>query len=247
MAENYKKVVLITGAARRVGACIAGVFHQNDYRVIIHYRHSREEAQMLVNQFNQKRVDSAALLTADLDDELSYEKLIQDAHQIWNRLDVLINNASSFTPTPIGRINFHDWNYLINSNLKAPLFLSQAAAPFLKKSRGNIINITDVHAEYPMKNYVVYSCAKAGLAMLTKSLALELAPDIRVNAVAPGNVIWPEGVNEKSDAEKKAIIEATLLKKQISPNDIAQTALFLAKHSAITGQTIRVDGGKKLM
>lgn len=245
MQEKNQKVALITGAARRVGACIAEIFHNNNYCVIIHYRHSRDEAQALANKLNSKRADSAVILQADLDDELSYEKFIFSAQKIWNRLDVLINNASSFAPTPIGKITLHDWNHLLNSNLKAPLFLSQAAAQFLKKSRGNIINITDVHADFPMKNYIVYSCAKAGLSMLTQSLALELAPDIRVNAVAPGNVIWPEGINEKSDAEKKAIIEATLLKKQISPDDIAQAALFLAEQSAITGQTIRVDGGRK--
>jgi pteridine reductase len=245
MQEKDKKVVLITGAARRVGACIAESFHENNYSVIIHYRHSGSDAQALAHQLNAKRADSAVILQANLDDESSYEKLIASAHAIWNRLDVLINNASSFAPTPIGNISFSDWNHLFNSNLKAPIFLSQAAAPFLKKSQGNIINITDVHADFPMKNYVVYSCAKAGLSMLTKSLALELAPDVRVNAVAPGNVIWPEGVNEKNDAEKKAIVDATLLKKQISPNDIAEAALFLAGQCAVTGQTIRVDGGRR--
>lgn len=244
MLEKHQKVALITGAARRVGACIADVFHQNGYRVIIHCRRSRDEAKALVNTFNQRRDNSAALLCADLDDENSYEKLIHDAHAIWKQLDVLINNASSFTPTPVGKITPHDWNHLLNSNLKAPLFLSQAAAPYLKITRGNIINITDIHANTPMKNYTVYSCVKAGLQMLTQSLALELAPDIRVNAVAPGNVIWPEGVNEKNDTEKKAIIDMTLLKKQVRPEDIAEAALFLAGQSSITAQTIAVDGGR---
>ncbi len=244
MLEKHQKVALITGSARRVGACIADIFHQNGYRVIIHCRHSRDEAKVLVDLFNQRRSNSAELVCADLDDENSYDKLIRNSYAIWKQLDVLINNASSFTPTPIGKITLHDWNHLFNSNLKAPLFLSQAAAPYLKITRGNIINITDIHADFPMENYTVYSCAKAGLKMLTQSLALELAPDIRVNAVAPGNVIWPEGVNEKSDAEKKELIEATLLKKQVSPNDIAEAALFLAGQSSITAQTIAVDGGR---
>lgn len=244
MPEKHHQVALITGSARRVGACIADVFHQNGYRVIIHCRRSRDEAQALVDTLNHRRSNSAALVCADLDAENSYEQLIQDSYAVWKQLDVLINNASSFAPTPIGQITSHDWHHLFNSNLKAPLFLSQAIAPYLKITRGNIINITDIHADFPMKNYLVYSCAKAGLQMLTQSLALELAPDIRVNAVAPGNVIWPEGVNEKSDVEKKAIIEATLLKKQVSPQDIAETALFLARQSSITAQTIAVDGGR---
>lgn len=163
---------------------------------------------------------------------------------MWNRLDCLIHNASAFTPTPIGTINLAHWDKLFNSNLKAPLFLSQAAAPILAANKGNIINIVDIHANTPMKNYPVYSCAKAGLFMLTKSLALELAPDIRVNAVAPGNVLWPENENVYSDAKKQAILKATLLQKQVMPEDIAQAALFLAEQTAITGQMINVDGGR---
>lgn len=246
LAENQKTapVALITGSARRIGACIASVFHQNGYRVVLHYRHSKQDAQTLLDQLNHQRKASAFLIQADLDDENSYEQCIHDAIQPFGRLDVLINNASTFAPTPIGKITQADWHHLFNSNLKAPIFLSQAAAPYLKKTSGNIINITDIHANFPMKNYIVYSCAKAGLAMLTKSLALELAPDIRVNAVAPGNVLWPEGINEKNDAEKKALLDATLLKKQINPHDIAQAALFLAKQTAITGQMICVDGGR---
>lgn len=244
MSEKHHKVALITGSARRIGADIADVFHQNNYNVVIHYRRSRQDAQTLYEKLNSRRQQSACLIQADLNDENSYEKCIQDALNAWGRLDVLINNASTFSPTPVGKITQTDWNHLLNSNLKAPLFLSQAAAMHLKKTHGNIINIVDIHANFPMKNYVVYSCAKAGLAMLTKSLALELAPDIRVNAVAPGNVMWPEGVNEKNNAEKQAILDATLLKKQISSNDIAQTALFLAEQSSITGQMICVDGGR---
>jgi pteridine reductase len=237
-------VVLITGAARRVGACIAAYFHANHYRVIVHYRHSSAEAQALVAKLNATRTDSAIAIYADLDDQNCYDTLIQTSVNTWNRLDVLINNASTFTPTPVGTITPDQWDYLMNSNLKAPLFLSQAAAPFLAKQQGCIINITDIHAKTPMKNYPVYSCAKAGLWMLTQSLASELAPAVRVNAVAPGNVLWPENENVYSDEKKQKILDATLLKKQIKPEDIAQTALFLAQQNSITGQMVCVDGGR---
>lgn len=246
MPQKHHKVALITGAARRIGACIADFFHANEYNVIVHYRHSKADAQVLVAALNHRRNNSAVAIYADLDDQSAYEKLIHDSVAKWERLDVLINNASTFTPTPIGKIDLVKWNYLFDSNLKAPFFLSQASAPFLMENKGNIINIVDVHAITPMKNYAVYSCAKAGLLMLTKSLAMELAPHIRVNAVAPGNVIWPENENEYSDEKKQTIIEATHLKKQVSPTDIAQTALFLAQQSAITGQMILVDAGRLL-
>ena len=240
------KVVLITGAARRIGAAIAVLFHAAGYSVIVHYRHSHAAAEMLVQQCNQTRSDSAVCVSADLDQFSDYEKLIHDSYAVWNRLDVVINNASTFFPTAIGNITEKEWDLLFNSNLKAPLFLSQCAAPFLRAHKGNIINIVDIHGinNHPMKNYPVYSCAKAGLSMLTKSLALELAPDIRVNGVAPGHVLWPENQNAFSDAEKKSIIERTVLQKEISPTDIAETALFLAQQSSITGQIISVDGGR---
>lgn len=245
MNDKNQKVVLITGSAKRIGACIAEHFHQTGYRVIIHYRHSRKDAEAAAQAFNNQRPNSAACIKADLDIFDDYEKLIIESHKVWGRLDVLINNASTFFPTPIGKINLNDWDLLFNSNLKAPFFLSQAAAPFLRENKGNIINIIDIHAEKnPMKNYPVYSCAKAGLLMLTRSLALELAPTIRVNAVAPGHVIWPENKNAFSDAEKKAILDDTLLQKEVSPADIAQTALFLAEQSSITGQMIAVDAGR---
>lgn len=244
MAEKYHKVALITGAARRIGACIADTFHASGYNIVVHYRHSKDDAQALITALNDRRDNSAVCVSADLDNQNDYEKLINESVNQWRRLDVLINNASTFTPTPIGKINLANWDNLFNSNLKAPLFLSQAAAPFLAKNKGNIINIVDIHAITPMKNYPVYSCAKAGLLMLTKSLAMELAPAIRVNAVAPGNVMWPENENEYSDKKKQAILSATLLQKQVSPNDIAQTALFLAQQNSITGQMIHVDAGR---
>ena len=247
MSNKNQKVVLVTGGARRIGASIAEYFHLNGYRVIVHYRHSKQDAETLIKKLNERRDNFAAAISADLDNFDAYEKLIFDANAIWHRLDVLINNASTFFPTPVGKTNEHDWNLLLNSNLKAPFFLSQAAAPLLAKNNGNIINIVDTHAnKKPMKNYPLYSCAKAGLAMLTQSLALELAPQIRVNAVAPGHVIWPENKNAFSDAEKKAIEAAVLLQKEISPMDIAQTAFFLAEQASITGQMISVDAGMLL-
>lgn len=244
MTPKHHPVALITGAARRIGAVIAEMFHENGHNVIVHYRHSKTDAQNLVARLNQKRAHSAAAIHADLDDATAYAQLIHDAVAQWNRLDVLVNNASTFTPTPIGQVDIEKWDYLFNSNLKAPFFLSQASAPFLATNQGNIINIVDVHAITPMKNYPVYSCAKAGLFMLTQSLALELAPHIRVNAVAPGNVIWPENENVYSDAKKQAVLNATFLKKQVDPSDIAKTALFLSQNTSMTGQMIAVDAGR---
>ncbi|PIZ04327.1 MAG: pteridine reductase [Gammaproteobacteria bacterium CG_4_10_14_0_8_um_filter_38_16] len=244
MSEKHQPVALITGSARRVGACIAETFHQAGYAIIVHYRHSDHEANRLVEKCNQQRAHSAIALSADLDDVSHYEKLIHEAHREWARLDVLVNNASSFAPTPIGKITAADWDHLLNCNLKAPIFLSQAAAPFLSEKKGNIVNITDIHSVSPMKAYSVYSCAKAGLSMLTKSLALELAPHVRVNAVAPGSVIWPEGINTLPEKTKEAILSATLLHKQVAPEDIANAVLFLAQQDSITGQTIAVDGGR---
>lgn len=244
MSAKNHKVVLITGAARRIGACIAEVFHENDYNVIVHYCHSKSDAQTLVTKLNQYRENSAIAMYADLDNPSHYEKLIQGCVNQWGRLDILMNNASTFTPTPIGTITQEKWDHLFNSNLKAPFFLSQAAASFLAENNGNIINIVDIHAITPMKNYSVYCCAKAGLFMLTKSLAMELAPTIRVNAIAPGNVIWPENENVYSEEKKQSIIQSTLLKKQVGPKDIAQTALFLANQTSITAQMIHVDAGR---
>lgn len=241
--KDNKPVALITGSARRVGAVIAKTLHSAGFSVIIHYRHSKSEAIVLRDSLNAIRENSAAIAQADLDDPNTYQTLITHAHNQWNRLDLLVNNASTFTPTPIGNIDFATWDRLLNSNLKAPFFLSQTAMPFLKKNNGSIINITDVHTEQSMKRYPVYSIAKAGLRMLTKALALECAP-VRVNAVAPGNVIWPEHENTLSDAEKQHILSKTLLKRQITPEEIAQAVLFLATQSAITAQTIVVDGGR---
>ncbi|NOQ89480.1 MAG: pteridine reductase [Gammaproteobacteria bacterium] len=244
------KTALITGGAKRIGAVISKTLHQAGYNVIIHCRLSRESAELLAEQLNEERSDSAKVIQGNLNDETLYDHLIEQAYQCWKRLDVLVNNASSFFPTPVGSITLDDWNNLINSNMKAPLFLAQAATPYLKETQGNIINMIDVHAQRPMKEHPVYCAAKAGLAMLTMSLAKDLGPDIRVNGVAPGAILWPDsggpggGMPEHT---KNLILERTSLKRPGKPIDIAKTILFLAKDADyITGQIIAVDGGRTL-
>jgi len=247
--EKNKKVALITGGARRVGATIARALHAQGLRVIIHYRTSADEASALCAEFNKLRPDSALSLPADLDNLSSLSELVQTANNTWGRLDVLINNASSFYPTPIGSITELQWNELLNSNLKAPFFLSQAAAPLLTQSQGCIINLIDIRAYQPLNSYAVYSIAKAGLLMLTKTLAKELAPAVRVNAIAPGVVQWPDTDNKnKFDAALcEKIIARTPLKRIGTPQDIANAAVFLVQHADyMTGQTLIIDGGRLL-
>ena len=239
------KVALVTGGAKRIGAATVRLLHQSGYKLIIHCRLSQQAANALAEELNSKRPDSAKVIQGDLNIETIYDNLIEQAFQCWNRLDVLVNNASSFYPTPVGKITLDDWNNLINSNLKAPLFLAQAAAPYLKETQGNIINMLDVHGHRPMKDHPVYCSAKAGLAMLTMSLAKELGPDIRVNGVSPGAILWPE--NDISDHTKNLILERTALKRAGEPIDIAKTILFLIKDANyITGQIIAVDGGRTI-
>lgn len=239
------KVVLITGAAKRIGAETARTLHDAGMNIIIHYRSSRQEADELSYELNELRENSAAVVQADLDDDHIYGQLIEDAVKIWGRLDVLINNASSFFPTPLGSITLEQWHSLINSNLKAPLFLSQAASQFLKETQGCIINMVDIHAFRPMKKHAVYCAAKAGLAMLTQSLAKDLGPDIRVNGIGPGAILWPE--NDMDEITKKFIIERTALKRHGESKDIAKAILFLVRDASyITGHIIPVDGGRSL-
>lgn len=239
------KVVMITGAARRVGAEIVRTLHAEGLNIALHYRSSSEEADALANELNDIRIDSVRTLQGDLEETASLPALVQKAEKFWGRLDVLINNASSFYPTPIGSITEADWENLFSSNLKGPIFLSQAAAEYLKASQGCIINIVDIHADRPLKNHTVYCCAKAGLVMLTKSLARELGPEVRCNAVAPGAIMWPE--TDQSDDEKTEIVSRTSLKRSGSPQDIAKTVRFLVQDSPyITGQIIAVDGGRTL-
>lgn len=238
------KVVLITGAAHRIGATTAKLLHQHGMNIVLHYRSSREAAKNLQQELNGIRENSVILIQSDLHITTGLSALIEESVKAWGRLDVLINNASSFYPTKMGKATEEQWDDLIGSNLKAPFFLSQAAAPHLKKHNGCIVNIADIHAERPLKTFPIYSMAKAGLVMMTKSLACELGPEIRVNAVAPGAILWPENLDEVA---KQRIVSRTFLKRQGEPNDIAKTILHLIKDAAyITGQIIVVDGGRSL-
>lgn len=248
MSENSTlndKVVLITGAAHRIGAATARLLHQAGANIVLHYRHSAEGAQLLADELNVRRAESVILLQGDLLDIATLSQLVEQARAAWNRLDVLINNASTFYPTPIGNVSEDQWNDLMGTNLKAPFFLSQAAAPHLKAEHGCIINIVDIHADQPLREHPVYSMAKAGLVMMTKSLAAELGPEIRVNGIAPGAILWPE--NDMDDAIKSKILERTFLKRQGNPQDIARAALFLIRDADYTtGNIIKVDGGRSL-
>ena len=238
-------VILVTGAARRVGAAIARHLHASGAVLAIHCRASCAEAERLAGELNAARADSAAVFAADLTDTAALPGLVAAAVARFGRLDGLVNNASSFFPTPVGQIDEEAWADLAGSNLKAPLFLAQAAAPHLAAAGGCIVNITDVHAERPLKGYPVYSAAKGGLLALTRALAIELAPAVRVNAVAPGAIQWPENDTDFPADEQAAIVAHTLLKRVGSPDDIARTVRFLVFDAPyITGQVINVDGGR---
>ncbi len=242
-------VVLVTGAARRVGAEIARALHAAGANLVLHYRASAEEAERLAADLNVRRANSALARRRDLRDMAGLASLVEEAVAHFGRLDALVNNASSFFHTPVGTIDEAAWDDLVGSNLKGPLFLSQASAPHLAGSLlpggGCIVNITDIHAERPLKGYPVYSVAKAGLLGLTRALALELAPQVRVNAVAPGAIEWPENEEHFPSVEQQAIIEHTQLKRTGTPADIARTVKFLIFDAPyITGQVINVDGGR---
>ena len=221
------KYALITGAAKRIGAAIAELLHQNEANVAIHYRGSKGEATRLAAWFNQIRPDSACAFCGDLITDGVPEKLVEAVLAWSGRIDILINNASAFYPTPLGTITEEQWTELVGSNLKAPLFLSQAALPHLKSSRGTIVNIIDIHARRPLRNYMVYGSAKAGLEMLTRSLAKDLSPDIRVNGVAPGAIAWPE--NDMTEEIKENIVGQIPLGRTGEPADIANCVLFLVR------------------
>lgn len=239
------KVVLITGGAKRVGAVIARRLHGLGANVMIHYRSSSGDAEALAAELNRKRPDSAALAQADLHDTERLPELVVATLERFGRLDVLVNNASSFYPTAVGEIREQDWVDLVGTNLKAPLFLSQAAAEALRHAHGCIVNIADIHAERPMKSYVVYSIAKAGLVALTKSLAHELGPEVRVNAIAPGPIAWPEDDPNFDELERRRIISHTLLKRAGDPDDLARAAVYLIKDAPyVTGTVLPVDGGR---
>lgn len=239
------KVALVTGASHRIGAMIARALHAQDMNLVLHYRHSGAAAQRLQAELHAIRSDSVALAQADLLDTTTLPALIDTAVGTWQRLDVLVNNASSFYPTPVGRVTETQWDDLMGSNLKAPFFLAQAAAPYLAQHHGCIVNIVDIHADRPLKAHPVYSIAKAGLVMLTKALARELGPEVRVNAVAPGAILWPEHALETP--AKEYIISRTALKRAGAPHDIAQAVLFLIRDAGyISGHVLTVDGGRSL-
>ena len=239
------KVALVTGAARRIGAAICRCLQQHGANVVIHYRGSAEEADALCAELNANRPDSALTVQADLADTTALPALVQTVSNWHGRLDILINNASSFYPTPLGDVTEANWDELMGSNLKAPLFLSQAAMHKLRAAHGVIINIVDVHAQRPLRDHPVYGSAKAGLAMLTRSLAKDLAPEIRVNGVSPGAILWPEaGLSEQA---KETIVQQIPAGRSGSAEDIAGCVLYLARDASyVTGQIIAVDGGRSI-
>ncbi|UCE90701.1 MAG: pteridine reductase [Pseudomonadota bacterium] len=240
------KVALITGAAHRIGAATARTLHAAGMRLVLHYRSSRSAAQALQDELNETRADSVMLVQAELTATAGLPMLVQEAVGKWQRLDVLVNNASTFFQTPVGTVSEKQWEDLLGTNLKAPFFLSQAAAPHLKKNEGCIINIVDIHADRPLKKYPVYSMAKAGLVMLTRAMACELGPEVRVNAIAPGAILWPEK-EALDEVTKQRIISRTFLKRRGDPLDIARAALFLVRDAGyMSGQVLTVDGGRSL-
>lgn len=239
------KTVLITGAARRVGATIARTLHAAGANLVIHYRKSAPDAVALLAELNAERAKSATGVQAELLDVAKLPSLVEAAVGAFGALDVLINNASTFYPTKLGEITPQQFDDLLGTNLKVPLFLSQAAVPALKKSRGQIINIVDIHSLRPLRNFPVYCSAKAGLHMLTRSLAKELGPEIRVNGISPGPILWAEGQGD--EARRQHIIDRTLLKHIGDPSDIARAALFFATQAPfVTGQILAVDGGRSV-
>ncbi len=239
-------VALITGAARRIGACIATTLHQMGYRIIVHCNASRNDADRLAAQLNTSSPESALVLQADLSDQSAVLQLAQDSLTGFGRIDALINNASVYYPTPIGIATIDDWDTLMASNAKAPFFLSQALADELRQRRGNIINITDIQADIPRPEHTVYCMAKAANVMLVKSLALELAPEVRVNGVAPGAILWPEQAAELDDAGKELTLSRVPMDVIGQPSNIAQAVAMLISNDYVTGQILAVDGGRNI-
>ena len=241
------KTVLVTGGAKRVGAAIVRRLHAAGANVAIHFRNSADEAFALRGELNDLRKGSAVCVQADLLEQSSLPRLVSKVVKHFGQLDTLVNNASSFYATPLTDIDATQWNDLVGTNLRAPLFLAQAAAPELRRRHGAIVNIVDIHAERPMYGHLLYSMAKSGLVALTKGLAQELAPQVRVNGVAPGVIIWPEGEEWSDEEKRRKIVAHTLLKREGEPDDIARTVKFLiADAPYITGQVISVDGGRSI-
>jgi pteridine reductase len=242
------KIVLITGGARRIGKAIVEHLHDLNYCVAIHCNISREEANKLAEELNAKRPDSAFVVQGDLRKTVDLNQLIHEVIAQWGRLDALVNNASAFYTTNLSTVSESVWNDLLDCNAKAPFFLSQAAYPYLKKTKGSIVNITDIHADgHPLKDYGIYSMSKSLLWHQTQCLAKEWSPEVRVNAVAPGMVLWPEGENILNDNEKQKILNQTPLKKEVDPLSIAKAVSFLITSEDITGEVIRVSAGRGII
>ncbi|MFT5571755.1 MAG: pteridine reductase [Cryomorphaceae bacterium] len=244
--SSHNQTVLITGGARRIGRVIAHTLHANGFNIMIHYRSSAGEASELAKELNSSRPDSAGIVAGNLLDVACIPGIIDATIDKFARLDVLVNNASTFYPTPIELIDEDFWLDLVGSNLKAPAFMVKSAAKHIRKSSGCIINMVDIYAQKPLSNHPIYCSAKAGLEMLTKSLALDLAPEIRVNGISPGAILWPE--HDDHPLTQNSLLEKIPLSRMGDPNDIAKLVLFLVKDAPyITGQVIAVDGGRSVV
>ena len=241
------KVILVTGGARRVGAAICRKLHAAGANIALHYRSSTQDALALQAELLDKRPNSALHIQADLLDPQALIRLVENTTSHFGRLDALVNNASSFFATSLGDVNEQNWNDLIGTNLKAPLLLAQAAEKELRHNHGAIVNLVDIHAERPMHGHLLYNIAKGGLSALTRALAQEMAPQVRVNAIAPGVIVWPESEEWDDETRRRKIIAHTLLKREGEPDDIARTVNFLLNDAPyITGQIIAVDGGRSI-
>jgi pteridine reductase len=236
------KTALITGGAARIGAQIAKTLHKNDFNIIIHCNQSKDKAQLLCDELNLLKEKSAKIVVGNLNNIDSISKIVESVESI----DLLVNNASVFYPLSVYESDSENWDNILDVNLKAPFFLSKGLSQKLKSSEGSIINIIDIHADRPLKKHSVYNISKAGLKMLTLTLAKELAPSIRVNGISPGSILWPQEGAEISESDKSIMLERIALKRQGSPQDIADTVLFLANSNYLTGQIINVDGGRTL-
>lgn len=262
-SKRDTKVAIITGSARRIGASIAEMLHQQGFNTVIHYNHSKSDAENLLHRLLQYRANSAIAVQADLQSVSDLNALVQSALTQWGQVDLLVNNASCFYPTPITKkpaidkpsidkprfeFKIDDWNAIIDTNLRAPYILSLLLADELRKAGGSIINLVDIYSERPLNNHSIYNISKAGIAMMTQTLAKELAPDIRVNGVSPGAILWPEGKIENAGqkAAQERIISQTPLARCGSPNDICEAVSYLASSEFVTGQIIKVDGGRSL-
>ncbi len=240
------RTVLITGAGRRIGAHLARAVHREGANVVIHYRNSGADAGALATELEQRRPVSTVTVAGDLASSEVCSEVVATAARAWNRLDLVVNNASNFYPTPLGSIEAAAFDDLIATNLRAPAFVIQAAQPWLAETGGSVVNMADVHGQRPRDGYSVYCSAKAGMIMLTRALAHELAPGVRVNAVAPGSILWPEGAGGDDPALRASVLQATPMGRQGEPREIAEAVLYLATAAFVTGETIRVDGGRGL-